>query len=101
MPDPVFSDPRLARLYDAFDGDRSDLDHYVALVEELVADRPDHSGRRVLDIGCGTGVLALLLAARGFDVVGVDPAARRWRWPGPSRAPTRSVGSRPGRPRCR
>ena len=39
MPDPVFSDPRLARLYDAFDTDRSDLDHYVALVEELVADR--------------------------------------------------------------
>ncbi|MFI1528051.1 class I SAM-dependent methyltransferase [Streptomyces griseus] len=30
--------------------------------------------RQVLDIGCGTGVFALLLAGRGVDVVGVDPA---------------------------
>ena len=29
----------------------------------------------MLDIGCGTGVLAHQLAERGFDVVGVDPAA--------------------------
>ncbi|GAA2623528.1 class I SAM-dependent methyltransferase [Streptomyces axinellae] len=29
----------------------------------------------VLDIGCGTGVFALLLAGRGVGVVGADPAA--------------------------
>jgi SAM-dependent methyltransferase len=28
----------------------------------------------VLDIGCGTGTFALLLASRGLEVIGVDPA---------------------------
>lgn len=67
-PDPIFVDPRLARLYDAFDDDRGDLDLYVGLAERFGA-------RTVLDVGCGTGVLALLLAARGLCVTGVDPAA--------------------------
>jgi SAM-dependent methyltransferase len=67
-PDPIFVDPRLARLYDAFDDDRSDIDLYVGLAERLGA-------RTVLDVGCGTGVLALLLAERGLRVTGVDPAA--------------------------
>jgi SAM-dependent methyltransferase len=67
-PDPIFVDPRLARLYDSFDDDRSDIDLYVGLAERLGA-------RTVLDVGCGTGVLALLLAGRGLRVTGVDPAA--------------------------
>jgi ubiquinone/menaquinone biosynthesis C-methylase UbiE len=65
--DALFSDPRLALLYDDFDGARDDLDHYERIVRELGA-------RRVLDIGCGTGSLACRLACTGFDVVGVDPA---------------------------
>ncbi|MBZ5738740.1 class I SAM-dependent methyltransferase [Nocardioides mangrovi] len=66
-PDPIFADPRLAPLYDPLDPDRSDLDAYVALVDELGA-------RSVVDVGCGTGCLAVLLAERGLSVVGVDPA---------------------------
>jgi SAM-dependent methyltransferase len=67
-PDDVFADPRQAALYDFFDGDRSDLDAYVAIAEEVGA-------RRVLDVGCGTGCLASRLAGDGYDVVAVDPAA--------------------------
>ena len=67
MPDALFADPRLARLYDVFDGDRDDLTAYLGLAEELDADR-------VLDVGCGTGSLALLLAGQGRAVTGVDPA---------------------------
>lgn len=66
-PDPAFADPRLAVLYDALDGDRSDLDAYVALVDEL-------GGGTVVDIGCGTGTLATRLASMGKTVIGVDPA---------------------------
>ena len=32
----------------------------------------EHGGRRVLDAGCGTGRVAIELAVRGYDVVGVD-----------------------------
>jgi hypothetical protein len=30
MPDPIFAHPRLAGVYDVFDGDRSNLDPYGA-----------------------------------------------------------------------
>ncbi len=68
MADAHYEDDRLARVYDPLDTDRSDLDVYDEVLAELGA-------RRVLDVGCGTGSLGLLLAARGVDVVGVDPAA--------------------------
>lgn len=66
-PDAGFADPRQAVLYDFFNGDRSDLDAYVAIAYEVGA-------HRVVDIGCGTGSLAVRLAERGFSVTGVDPA---------------------------
>jgi SAM-dependent methyltransferase len=68
VPDAIFADPRLASIYDALDPDRSDLDVYAAMAAEFGA-------RSVLDVGCGTGTFACLLARRGLDVVGVDPAA--------------------------
>lgn len=62
-----YDDPRIAAVYDIFDSDRSDLDAYVATVLELGA-------VCALDLGCGTGTLAIKLAALGLDVVAVDPA---------------------------
>lgn len=67
MPDAIFAHPRLAPIYDAFDGDRADLVAYLDMAEEFDA-------RHVLDVGCGTGSLAILLARRGRRVTGVDPA---------------------------
>jgi len=67
VPDAIFTDRRLAAVYDAFDGDRDDLAAYLGIAGELGADR-------VLDVGCGTGSLAVLLAESGRTVVGVDPA---------------------------
>jgi SAM-dependent methyltransferase len=68
VPDAIFAHPRLAPVYDAFDGPRDDLPAYVGIADELGA-------HRVLDAGCGTGSLAILLARTGRDVIGADPAA--------------------------
>jgi SAM-dependent methyltransferase len=67
VPGVPFAHSRLAPVYDAFDGERDDLPAYLAITAELGADR-------VLDIGCGTGSLAVLLAGSGRTVMGLDPA---------------------------
>ena len=67
MPDALFAVPRLVGLYDPLEAERPDLEVYAAMIDEFGA-------RRVLDVGCGTGTFACLLASRGAEVVGVDPA---------------------------
>ena len=62
-----------------------DGDRYQAHFTELAESGADVHGeadfvmglapRSVLDAGCGTGRVAIELARRGIDVVGVDPAA--------------------------
>ena len=44
MADEIFEHPRLVTIYDALDPERSDLDVYVGIADQLGA-------RRVLDVG--------------------------------------------------
>jgi SAM-dependent methyltransferase len=76
--DEVFEDSLLASLYDHFNGWDVCDDFYLGLARTLT------SGAQVLDLGCGTGLLACRVAEQGFAVTGVDPAegmlaVARWR----------------------
>jgi len=62
----VFEDHDSAAIYDDFNRWSASDDFYL----DLARDR----GSRVLDLGCGTGMLACRMASEGLDVVGVDPA---------------------------
>ena len=42
------------------------------LIDDLLSDAPE----AVLDVGCGTGIVAALLVARGANVLGVEPDPR-------------------------
>ncbi|NNC87931.1 MAG: class I SAM-dependent methyltransferase [Akkermansiaceae bacterium] len=43
------------------------------LIDWIVAEGALAPGARIADIGCGTGIATRLWAARGFDVIGVEP----------------------------
>ncbi|KAK44714.1 methyltransferase type 11 [Caballeronia jiangsuensis] len=66
----LYDDPRLVALYDVLNPFASDTAFYLALAE---------SAEHVVDLGCGTGLLACELAKRGHRVTGIDPSAQMLR----------------------
>jgi SAM-dependent methyltransferase len=67
VPELWTENPRLAALYDAECVGRHDHDFYRALARAVGA-------VKVVDIGCGTGALAVDLSRHASRVIGVDPA---------------------------
>ena len=67
QPDGLFEDELLSSLYDYFNAWDARDDFYLALARD--------SGGHVLDLGCGTGMLACRIAQEGLSVTAVDPAA--------------------------
>jgi SAM-dependent methyltransferase len=75
-PQNIYDDPEFFRGYSSLErfgaGWRRAAEH-----AELLALLPDVNGRRVLDLGCGTGQLAQHLAAEGAaHIIGVDISER-------------------------
>lgn len=61
-------DPRIVELYDVDNPNGPDHDFYRALAHDI-------SAQRILDLGCGTGILTTTFARQDRAVVGVDPSA--------------------------
>lgn len=66
MPDAHYINPKLARIYDLDSPWSIDRDFYLSLAGS--------SPQKILDLGCGTGLICDAFAAKGHDVTGVDPS---------------------------
>lgn len=87
----IFGD--YSRYYTLLNRDK-DYAGEVNYVLELVRRHATLSGRTLLDLGCGTGGHAFLLATRGYSVIGIDRSATMlaeahkqladWRGPDPA-----------------
>jgi SAM-dependent methyltransferase len=74
MTGPLHADRQRACSFgtDADRYDRARPSYPPALLDDLLASRPV----KVLDVGCGTGIAARLLQARGCEVLGIEPDER-------------------------
>lgn len=70
MPIPEFTDPRQVTIYDAVNSYEpgTQPDFYLGIAQEV-------SAETVVDLGCGTGIITLELASRGYRMIGVDPSS--------------------------
>ncbi|MEV8377196.1 class I SAM-dependent methyltransferase [Kribbella sp. NPDC056861] len=62
-----YGDERLVGLYDEDNGSGDDHDYFLKLADDLAA-------TKVVDLGCGTGLLTRAFAAPGRVVIGIDPS---------------------------
>jgi SAM-dependent methyltransferase len=67
---------KVAAWYDGWVGDKGSRYHRDVAIPALLDLLEPRAGEGVLDIGCGQGVLAPYVAARGASYTGVDASAR-------------------------
>ena len=67
----TYDDARLAAIYDVDNPAGEDHAFFRRVADEVSAAR---ASTRIVDLGCGTGILTVTLAGPGRDVVGIDPA---------------------------
>ena len=67
MDEDPYRDEQLVELYDTDNAARDDHQYYRALADAVGADK-------IIDFGCGTGLLTRALATRDRVVIGVDPS---------------------------
>jgi hypothetical protein len=63
-----FTNQALVAVYDAINPIDDKIDFFVELAKDLQADK-------IIDLGCGTGLLSQELIKQGHTVIGVEPAA--------------------------
>lgn len=66
MVDRHYTHPALVAIYDIFNDWGADREFYLSRAGTIPI--------RILEVGCGTGLIARRLAADGHDVTGLDPA---------------------------
>jgi SAM-dependent methyltransferase len=69
MPIPEFTDSRQVAIYDAVNSYEpgTQPDFYLRVAEEVNAET-------VIELGCGTGIITLELASKGYQMIGIDPS---------------------------